>query len=401
MRATTGVPWLRAARRAGALALLLVAPPAAQASEPRLVTPPSVLARAIECVDAPSGGARPGVLLVHGTNVTREENWTWSYARALTSIGFNWCAIEIPDRASGDLQSNVEYVVAGTRETFRRSGRPIVVIGASQGGMLPRWMLRFWPSTRELVGELIGVVPSNHGTTSGCEGACVPAMRQQTAGSQFLAALNRDGLETFKGIDYTNIVTRRDETVTPYDSGFLRGQARITNVATQDVCPADPFEHILTPTIDPVAWALVRDALEHDGPADARRLTLGCVQPPIPDQDAVGGAAALQSAYAAEGKVPATRTEPPLRCYALAAGCPLALRTSPARLPRGSSTRVTLTVTDEDGPVAGARVSAAGRSSVTDAIGRAFLCLRARSAVTVAVAAPDRPVKRFRLRVRP
>lgn len=319
------MPLRRSARRAGrvasAVALLAWATPAA-AADPALQTAPDKLARAIQCVG--SGTAKTPVLLVHGTNVTREENWTWSYSRALTSIGVSWCAIQIPNRASGDLQLNVEYVVAGIRETSRRAGgRKIAIVGASQGGMLPRWALKYWPSTRAQVGELVGIVPSNHGTTSDdCDEPCVPALRQQTAGSQFLTALNGSD-ETYAGIDYTNIATRTDEVVKPYTSGYLRtGGGRITNVATQDVCAAVPFEHILTPTLDPIAWALTRDALQHDGPAATARVKKrGCLQPLIPNQDILGGVAALQSAYVAKGKVPATMTEPPLRCYARPEGC--------------------------------------------------------------------------------
>ncbi|WP_354699467.1 hypothetical protein DSM112329_05184 [Paraconexibacter sp. AEG42_29] len=319
---------------------MLATPAAAAAAkaavEPALRAPAVRLAAAQQCHGDAARSRHPPVLLVHGTNVTRSESWSWGYVPALDRLGIPWCAIEIPSRASGDLQDNVEYVVAATRALAARSGgRRIAIVGGSQGGMLPRWMLRFWPSTRKLVGELVGIVPSNHGTTANaCPGACVPALRQQLAHSRFITRLNA-GAETFAGIDYTTISTRHDETVQPITSGALTtGRGRIVNVITQDICAQDPFSHVFTPTLSPVAYALTADALTHDGPADSRRVgKAGCAQPLIPGMDYLGGVLAAASAAQGAGKVPATLTEPPLRCYADRRVCPRAGRATKSLLP--------------------------------------------------------------------
>ena len=133
--------------------------------------------------------------------------------------------------------------------------------------MVPRWALRFWPGTRALVDDQIGLAPSNHGTESAqfvCGNGCAPAVWQQAAGSHFINALN-SRQETFPGISYTQVYTRTDEVVTPNSndngsSSLHGGGGAITNVAIQDVCPADLTEHNGLGTADNTAYALAIDA---------------------------------------------------------------------------------------------------------------------------------------------
>ena len=81
--------------------------------------------------------------------------------------------------------------------------------------------------------------------------------------------LNR-GREVEKGVDYTVIQTRFDETVVPYTSAFLDGpRAQLTNVLLQRACPGNIASH---PSVafDPVVFQWIRNALRRDGPADPR-----------------------------------------------------------------------------------------------------------------------------------
>lgn len=74
--------------------------------------------------------------------------------------------------------------------------RKISMVGHSQGGMIGRWALRYWPDTRALVDDYVGLASSNHDTaepnfsvqcpTLGCDAA----NWQQRTGSNFLTALN-------------------------------------------------------------------------------------------------------------------------------------------------------------------------------------------------------------------
>jgi hypothetical protein len=293
---------------------------------PKLTVPAKELAAALTCSRGVSGARRAPVLLVQGTGATAKDNWSWTYEPALDKLGVPWCQADIPDHATQDLQRNAEFVVYAIRTMHRRAGRRIAIIGHSQGGMLPRWALRFWPETRRMVDDLIGFAPSNHGTTlaaQGCsDGSCSPSSWQQWNVSKFLAALNAP-VETWKGISYTDVYTRTDEVVQPNaddrgSSSLHTGRGRITNVATQDLCPLDVNEHLLVGLIDPVAYALAVDALKHDGPADPRRVSRSvCLQvfhPGInPATAAIDGAAAAADFAGYSGaEVPA---EPRLRCY--------------------------------------------------------------------------------------
>jgi hypothetical protein len=196
--------------------------------------------------------------------------------------------------------------------------------------MVTRWALRFWPDTRALVADLVGAAPSNHGTVvaiGDCLQACPPANWQQRTDARFIEALN-SGQETFAGIDYTAIRTNNDEVVVPSTGTELSGPGRITNVAVQDICPADPSDHLNVGTADAVTWALFKDAIDHDGPADPNRVSSAvCAQPFMPGVNAATFATDAGTAYAALAvqlsTYPTVDSEPPLACYVLATStCP-------------------------------------------------------------------------------
>ena len=92
------------------------------------------------------------------------------------------------------------------------------------------------------------------------------ACGQQVAGSDFLRALNSCD-ESPGNVSYTQIVTRYDEVVIPYTSGYLAPDAGVTNVTLQDKCPSDTSDHLRTP-YDTPAIALTLNALGRSGPAD-------------------------------------------------------------------------------------------------------------------------------------
>src|SRR5205823_14139011 len=124
---------------------------------PKLEVPRKTLRAALRCTPSVSTDAREPILLVPGTTLTPEENFSWNYERALDALALPYCTIELPGKAMGDIQVAGEYVVYALRRMSHFEGkgkaRKVQIIGYSQGGMVPRWALRFWPDTRKLVDD--------------------------------------------------------------------------------------------------------------------------------------------------------------------------------------------------------------------------------------------------------
>jgi pimeloyl-ACP methyl ester carboxylesterase len=299
---------------------------------PPLIVPQSDLDASLSCNGNLPEGPTP-VLLVHGTGSTPHDSFSWNWGPALNDRGIAWCTVALPGSGMADVQVGAEHVVHAIRTMHALAGRKISIIGHSQGGMIPRWALRFWPDTRSMVDDQIGLAPSNHGTASArfvCIPDCAPSFWQQRDDSEFTKALNSHQ-ETFAGISYTAVYTRTDVVVTPNldDSGsssLHTGDGQITNVAIQDVCPADVSEHLAVGILSNTAFALAIDALTHAGPADPSRIdTLSvCTNPLMPGFDPLTGPAAAATAaanlLATIATYPHVPAEPALACY-VTAGC--------------------------------------------------------------------------------
>jgi triacylglycerol esterase/lipase EstA (alpha/beta hydrolase family) len=297
---------------------------------PALSVPAAELAASLHC-NGPVGKAGPApVLLVPGTTMDPQVGFSWNYERAFDSLGWRWCAVTLPADATGDIQVAGEYVVSALRTLSKQAGQRVDVVGWSQGGMVGRWALRFWPDTRTMVDDLVGLSPSNHGTTVAdvaCTNSCTPANWQQRSISAFTAALN-SGAETFAGISYTVAYTRADEIVVPNagptpSSALRTGAGQIANVATQDVCPANVADHFAIGSYDPVGYAIVLDALTHAGPAvPARIARTVCAQPFQPGVDpatfATDYATFVGYATDSDGDAAKVPAEPALAPYVLA-----------------------------------------------------------------------------------
>lgn len=308
---------------------------------PPLSVPQAELDAALDCTGSAvpiDGAAVAPVLLIHGTGSNPEENFSWNWQPALDALGIPWCTVALLDRGMADVQASGEYVVNAIRAMHQRSGRPIAILGHSQGGMIGRWALRFWPDTRPMVDDLVGFAPSNHGTDSAgptCMSGCAPAAWQQSSASRFIEALN-SFQETFAGISYTVAYTRTDPIVTPNQdaetgsSSLRTGDGEISNIAIQEICPTDLNEHLAIGTVDNVAYRIAIDALSNPGPADPSRLDPLAdpsicttpfqpgVDPATAAADAAVAALGLAQTFATYPEVP---EEPPLRCYVFAAGC--------------------------------------------------------------------------------
>lgn len=266
-----------------------LASPAA-AAEPRLTPSPAKLAAALKCTPGVAGAKRTPIMLVTGTGASGDEAYAIGKA-AFDTYGAPVCWVNFPNFTTTDVQVSAQYLVYGLREMSRRAGRKIAVFGISQGGLLPRIALTYWPSLRAKVSDVVAVAGTQHGTTvrrtAACaQEGCTPAAWQQTAGSNVLRALNAQPDETPGPTSWTTVRSATDETVQPTTgrnpTSALKGA---TNILIQGVCPGRQVSHLGT-ALDSVTFAAFDDALRHDGPARVSRLPADvCARPFAPGLD--------------------------------------------------------------------------------------------------------------------
>jgi triacylglycerol esterase/lipase EstA (alpha/beta hydrolase family) len=229
----------------------------------------------------PSAAHPRPVILVHGTFADMSDSWQ-ALSPLLRNDGYCVYALNYGSYAgsgafgiyaTGDIAASAQQLSAFVNRVLSSTGaNQADLVGHSQGGMMPRYYLRFLGGAAK-VRALVGLAPSNHGTTldglftlagyfPGADaflGALCPACAQQSAGSAFLSNLN-SGSETVPGVKYTVVESANDEVVTPYTSAFLSGSA-VTNILLQDQCALDQGEHLSMP-YDHIADADVLTALD-------------------------------------------------------------------------------------------------------------------------------------------
>ncbi|HEY6762714.1 MAG TPA: alpha/beta fold hydrolase [Baekduia sp.] len=300
---------MRITRWAAALAattsLLAVSASSAGAALPVVYNfPTAVAASAVQPGGSPAGAndptCRPSaahprpVVLVNGTFANQIDSWN-AISPLLKNNGycvytFNYGGLFLgqigaygPIAASaGELKTEVDQVLAQT------GASKVDIVGWSQGGMMPRYYLKNLGGASK-VNALVGLAPSNHGTTldglatlagylpgaTALVAAACPACGDQIRGSAFLTALNAGG-DTVPGVRYTVIQSKYDEVVTPYSSAFLTG-ANVTNITLQSQCILDLGDHLSMP-YDHVA---ARDVLNALDPAHAQSTLCTPIVPAV------------------------------------------------------------------------------------------------------------------------
>jgi triacylglycerol esterase/lipase EstA (alpha/beta hydrolase family) len=229
----------------------------------------------------PSASHPRPVVLVHGTFENMILNWN-AFSPLLANAGYcvfalNYGSKGLPIMALGPIPDSAVQLRTFIDRVLAATDAPQVdIVGHSQGGMMPRQYLKF-EGGQTKVHSLVGLSPSNHGTSSVgiktlldaipggasllngvLDGAC-EACNDQFTGSPMLTALNAGG-DTLDGISYTVIATRRDEVITPYTSSFLAGPD-VRNITVQDGCALDQVDHLAI-TYDRRALAYARNALD-------------------------------------------------------------------------------------------------------------------------------------------
>ncbi len=238
---------------------------------------------------APSAAHPYPVILLHGTLFNESLTWQalspelvndgycvfgFNYGAGPFTLGHTYAEADMGTSAR-QLAAFVFYVLTATHAS------QVDIVGHSQGGMMPRYYMKFLGGAPR-VHMLVGLAPSNHGTTLDGADALVDALHGaginvftlagclacteqiNGSGSDFMDLLNAGG-DTVPGPRYVVIESKYDEVVTPYTSAFLAGPA-VDNILLQHQCPTDFVEHIGI-TYDPVALQDVVNALGPDSPS--------------------------------------------------------------------------------------------------------------------------------------
>ncbi|MCU1693450.1 MAG: Conserved putative secreted protein [Frankiales bacterium] len=285
-------------------------------SGPALLRPS--LTSSLRCAGDVAGSPLTPVLLLHGTGSTPEESWGPVYVPRLRATGRPVCTVQLPERATTDMQVSTEVVVAAVRAVAARRHGRIDVVGHSQGATLAVTALKFWPDLPGLVEDYVGLAPTfNVGVTGEvmCQRPCSAPFQQRRAGSRYFAGVRSHPLPP--GPSYTTIATLTDEIATPEPEASRLDGAR--NVVLQERCPAKAVDHFALVT-DGTVFALVLDGLTHAGTVDPARVpTSACLDtlPPGTDPVAVAPlvAQAVANDLAANQAAEKLDREPPVRCY--------------------------------------------------------------------------------------
>ncbi|WP_024795125.1 esterase/lipase family protein [Tomitella biformata] len=215
--------------------------------------------------DCRPGAAHPNpVILVHGTAGGAQTNWGpmaprlknegyCVYALTYGSIpGSPWPVNQLGglmrmDDSAAELSAFVDKVLAAS------GAKEVDFVGHSQGTLMPNYYVKELGGA-EKVGRYVSLAPMWNGTgmelggevlgdSASVADALKPyAVGQMIDGPGFLAQMHAGGVYA-PGVQYTNIMTRYDELVLPYTSGYVEGP-NATNIVVQDECAQDFSDHL-------------------------------------------------------------------------------------------------------------------------------------------------------------
>jgi hypothetical protein len=240
-------------------------------------------------------GQKQPILMAPGTGATGSINFQSNMGKLLSQESYaDPVYLNIPGELLSDAQVNAEYIAYALQYLYATTNKKPAVVTWSQGSLNAQWAFKYWPSVPKIVTDHVAVSPDYHGTSLAyvlCPGfalgnsvACVPSVVQQDYNSQFVTKLRSNGGDSAY-VPTTTVYSLVDEIVEPQDgtaaSGFLndaRGKG-VSNTFLQGACLGEPagllymHEGVL---YNPVAYALVVDALQHDGPGSFDRVKGQC-----------------------------------------------------------------------------------------------------------------------------
>ena len=260
---------------------------------------------AVSRVDQPPKGAndwtckptaahpRP-VVLVHGLGANMGMNWSYLSPRlkergyCVFALTYGLHPLAAPFGAPGGtipVQDSAQELKVFIDRVLRETGAAQVdLVGHSEGTFMPQYYLKFLggaPKVKRYVawtplydgtqllgldqirdaGEQVGLSETIISLISALCGSCTQFLH----GSPMQKKLAEGGAAV-PGVEYTTVMTKYDELVVPYTSGYLEGA---DNYVLQDLCPLDWSEHLAV-AFDPVAAQITFNALdpEHAAPIE-------------------------------------------------------------------------------------------------------------------------------------
>lgn len=209
------------------------------------------------------------VVLVHGTGANRLNMWT-TFAPLLANEGYcvfaltygNYADQPYPISAIGGMaraEDSAAQIGDFVDEVLSATGAARVdIVGISQGSVVPNYFVKYLGGAAK-VDKYVSLGPAWNGSalTGPDGGATILGLGTDDArgvlpfcqgclqflpASQFIAKLHAGGLYAPE-VTYTNIMTRYDEGILPYTSGYVEGP-NATNIVVQDGCSLDYSDHI-------------------------------------------------------------------------------------------------------------------------------------------------------------
>lgn len=263
-----------------------------------LATPAGAAAQSIDPNVSPTGSNLPcvpsaahpnPVVLVHGLGANQSQNWSYVAPR-LKAAGY--CVYSLTygrtpsnpppfDRigGTGPVEASAQQVSALVDQVRASTGASKVdLVGHSEGTVVSGWYAKsiegqakvarvvsltpLWRGTNVALAGTLSELGRDSGVTgqvqNGPFGQGCRSCFQLLTGSDFMQDFNSGAGPAVPGVAYTNVITRYDELVVPYWSGWLQGA---DNFILQRVCPADPSEHAAV-AFNPIALRIIRNALD-------------------------------------------------------------------------------------------------------------------------------------------
>ncbi|GIZ40470.1 hypothetical protein CKM354_000380600 [Cercospora kikuchii] len=233
-------------------------------------------------------GAPNPIILVPGTGATGYTTFVGNYIPLLQDSNIAdpvW--LNIPGFLLGDAQVHAEYVAYAVNYIHGISNKRKVSVAAwSQGSIDGQWAFKYWPSARAKVtdfvtfsGDYAGTINANFLATPGIP--LPPAVLQQEAGSDFIKTLRANGGDSAY-VPTTSVYSSFfDEIVQPQAgtaaSAFIKDarQVGVSNNEVQQICPGAPAGSFFTHEgvlYNAIGFALLKDALSHEGPGKVSRI---------------------------------------------------------------------------------------------------------------------------------